>query len=72
MKSNKNEYMCAQGTSLVIQGMQETQVWSLTREDPIGRGTNKPEHHNYWACALGLGSHNHWGPHAETTGAVLL
>ena len=31
--------------------MQETWVWSLVQEDPIGQGASKPISHNYWACA---------------------
>ena len=32
--------------------VQGTRVWSLVRKDPTCRGATKPEHHNYWACAL--------------------
>ena len=40
--------------------MQGTRVWSLAQEDPTCRGTTKPVHHNYWACALEPASHNYW------------
>ena len=32
--------------------MQETQVRSLTQEDPTWHGATKPMRHNYWAWAL--------------------
>ena len=31
--------------------------------DPTCCRAAKPMHHNYWACALEPGSHNHWSPH---------
>ena len=40
--------------------MQGTWVWALVREDPTGRGANKPVCHNYWACALEPACHNYW------------
>ena len=42
--------------------MQETWVWSLAREDSTCSWTTKPVHHNYWVCALELGSWSHWSP----------
>ena len=54
------------GTSLVAQWiriflpMQGTRVQGLVREDPTCRGTAKPVHHNYWACALEPASHSYW------------
>ena len=53
-------------TSLVVQGIRisltvwGTWVWSLVLEDPTWCGTTKPEHHNYWACALDPRSHSDW------------
>ena len=40
--------------------VQGTRVQALVREDPTCRGTAKPVHHNYWACALEPASHNYW------------
>ena len=54
------------GTSLVAQWlriclpMQGTWVRALVREDPTWRGTTKPVHHNYWACALESMRCNYW------------
>ena len=42
--------------------MQETQVRSLTREDPVCLGATKPMFHNYWACTREPGNHSYWGP----------
>ena len=42
--------------------MQETWVRALVREDPTHCGATKPEHHNYWACALEPVIHN-YGAH---------
>ena len=36
--------------------------WS--RRIPQALGAAKPRHHNFWACGLEPGSHNHWSPHA--------
>ena len=53
-------------TSLVVHWiriclpMQETQVWSLVREDPTCRGATKPVGHNYWACARESRTCNCW------------
>ena len=64
-----------QGASLVAQWlriclpMQGTRVRALGQEDPTCRRATKPMHHNYWACALELASHNYWSPHATTTEA---
>ena len=33
---------------------------SLVWEDPTCLGATKPEHPNYWACALKSMSHNYW------------
>ena len=38
----------------------ETRIQSLSQENPTCRRATKPEHHNYWACALELGSCNYW------------
>ena len=45
--------------------MQETQVQSLIREDPIWHEAATPVCHNYWACTRELGSCNYWAhtPH---------
>ena len=36
--------------------MQETQVWSLVRQDPTCHGATKPRRHKHWACAWEPGS----------------
>ena len=36
------------------------EVWSLFQEDPTCHGSTKSIPHNYWACALELGSLNYW------------
>ena len=40
--------------------MQETSVQSLVWEDSTCLGTSRPGHHNFWACALELGSGTYW------------
>ena len=58
-------------TSLVAQWegiclpIQETQVWSLVREDPTCLAATKLTHHNYWACALEPGNCNYRSPGAH-------
>ena len=44
--------------------MQETQVWSMTQEDPMCQGATKPVGHNRLTCALEPGSRKYWSPHA--------
>ena len=39
--------------------MQGTRVRPLVLEDPTYRRAAKPVHHNYWAWALQLASHNY-------------
>ena len=41
---------------------QETQVWSLIREDPTCRGASKPANHNYGVCSLEPGRHSFCAP----------
>ena len=36
----------------------------IPNQDPTCHGATKPVRHNYWACALELGSHDSWGLHA--------
>ena len=40
--------------------VQETQVWSLVREDPACSRATKPVCHHHWACALEHRSRNYW------------
>lgn len=40
--------------------MLETQVRSLSQEDPTGCRAAKPMHHGYWVCALEPGNCNCW------------
>ena len=40
--------------------MQETQVWSLVWEDPIGHRAIKPVSYSYQVCALEPRSQNYW------------
>ena len=41
---------------------QETQVWSLIREDPTCRGATKPANRNYWVRGLEPGRHSFCAP----------
>ena len=43
--------------------VQETQIWCLILENPTW-GATKPEHHNYWACALEPRNCSYWSPQA--------
>ena len=43
--------------------MQETQVQSLTQQDPVCCGATKPLCLNYQDYALEPGSHSHWRLH---------
>ena len=49
--------------------MQETQVWSLDREDPTCHGATEPMGRNYWVCALEPRNRNYWAHHATATEA---
>ena len=51
--------------------MQETQVWSLIRENPTCCGTTKPILHNYWVCALETRRYNYWTCAATTEACAL-
>ena len=61
-KVNRGLPWCS-GVKKFCLSVQETWVQSLIREDPRCYGATKPMHHNYWACALELRSHNYWGLH---------
>ena len=59
---------CPFWTSLVVQWLSihlpmQMWVWSLTQEDPTCCGATQPVCCNFWACALGSRSPNHWSPH---------
>ena len=45
--------------------MQETQVWSLVREDSTCLRSTKPVYHSYWASTLEPGNRKYWAHHPQ-------